>query len=64
MRVYVDEDICQGHTLCNLAAPDVFELRIEDGHSMARISEVPPELEESARKAQAGCPERAIVIEE
>ncbi len=64
MKVRVDESKCQGHTLCNLTAPQLFQLREEDGHSYVTQEEVPPELEELARKAEIGCPEQAIVVEE
>lgn len=64
MRVRVDPDVCQGHTLCALAAPQVFLLRTEDGHSQVADEEVPGELEEAVRKAVATCPEGAISIEE
>ena len=26
-RVVVDPELCQGHTLCNMAAPEIFQLR-------------------------------------
>ena len=26
-RAIVNPDLCQGHTLCNFAAPDIFQLR-------------------------------------
>ena len=64
IRVRVDESKCQGHTLCNLAAPAVFGSREEDGHSVVLLSEVPAEHVEAAHKAVAGCPERAIELEE
>ncbi len=63
MRVRVDPDVCQGHTLCALAAPEVFLLREEDGHSYVVGEEVPPSMEEAVRKAVATCPEGAISIE-
>jgi len=64
MRVRVDSSKCQGHTLCNRVAPELFRLREEDGHSEVIVSEVPGGLEEKARKAMRGCPEEAISIEE
>ena len=64
MRVYVRDDKCQGHTLCNRVAGQIFKLREEDGHSYVVQHEVPTELEEPARRAVAGCPEGAIVAEE
>jgi ferredoxin len=64
MRVRVDANKCQGHTLCNRVAPELFRLREEDGHSEVTMTEVPKELQEKARKALRGCPEQAISIEE
>lgn len=64
MRVHVDEAVCQGHTLCYLAAPEVFELREEDGHSYVKVTDLTPEMEESVRRAALTCPEQAIVVEE
>ena len=64
MQVRVDANKCQGHTLCNRVAPELFRLREEDGHSEVISSEVPKSLEEKARKAMQGCPEQAISIEE
>ena len=64
MRVRVDPEVCQGHTLCNLAAPDLFLLRADDGHAYVETGEVPPGREDVARKAAATCPEGAISIEE
>ena len=62
MRVIVDADICQGHALCSMTAPEVFDLREDDGHSEVKVDEVPPEAQEAARRAVEGCPERAISI--
>ena len=64
MKIYVDESVCQGHTLCFMAAPDVFDLREEDGHGFVRDVEFTPEIVEAARRAQLTCPEQAIVIED
>ena len=64
MRVYVDENVCQGHTLCFLTAPEVFELRDEDGHSFVKVTEFTPEVMEAAKRAARTCPEQAIIIEE
>jgi ferredoxin len=63
MRVSVDPNRCQGHTLCTLAAPDFFVLDDIDGHSSAKTPEVPPELVEAVRTAAATCPEQAIVVD-
>jgi ferredoxin len=63
-RAIVDPEVCQGHTLCNFAAPDVFHLRDEDGHAYVVVDELTPEQLPLARQAELGCPERAITIEE
>jgi ferredoxin len=62
MKVRVDPEKCQGHTLCAMAAPDAFELSEFDGHSSARFEVVPPELEKAVRDAAATCPEQAIIL--
>lgn len=62
MRVEVDANRCQGHTLCHMAAPEVFSLREEDGHAEVGDGIVAPEHEAAARRAAAGCPERAITV--
>lgn len=65
MRVIVDLDKCQGHGLCKMAAPDVFELAEEDGHSIVKYPEgIPAEFEEQAHLAVEGCPEIALSIED
>jgi ferredoxin len=64
MHVRIDPDVCQGHTLCSLAAPDVFHLNDEDGHAFVVSAEVAPEQEDRVRKAAATCPEGAISIDE
>jgi ferredoxin len=60
MKVWADEDRCQGHGLCHMVAPDVFDLKEEDGHVLVRTPQVPPELEEDAVRGVEGCPEMAL----
>ena len=45
MKVHVDPERCQGHTLCAMIAPDLFTLDDVDGHSSAISGEVPAGLE-------------------
>lgn len=63
MKVHVDPERCQGHTLCSMIAPDAFQLDEVDGHSTAVIDgEVPAELEAKVADAVRSCPEQAIII--
>jgi ferredoxin len=65
VKVHVDSERCQGHTLCAMIAPEVFQLDDVDGHSTAIIDgEIPAELVEKAREAVRSCPEQAITISE
>ena len=62
MKVRVDPDKCQGHTLCAMEAPQAFRRSEFDGHSTALFEDVPAELEQAVRDAAATCPEQAIII--
>lgn len=62
MKLYVDPERCQGHTLCNMRAPELFSLDDVDGHSTAIDGEVPAELEKQATDAVRSCPEQAISV--
>jgi len=63
MKVTIDPDRCQGHARCIFFAREIFEID-EDGYAKVRpgFEEVPLELQASAEKACANCPERAISI--
>jgi ferredoxin len=62
MKVLVDPEKCQGHTLCAMRAPRLFELDDIDGHSSAVVDEVPTDQEAAAREAAESCPEQAITL--
>lgn len=62
MKLHVDPERCQGHTLCAMQAPDLFTLDDVDGHSTAIEGEVPARLEHDAEDAFRSCPEQAISI--
>ncbi|BBY96651.1 ferredoxin [Mycolicibacterium fallax] len=63
MKVWVDRDKCQGHTLCAMIAPDSFVLDDVDGHSTAVNEIVPEDQQDAVREAAQSCPEQAINIE-
>ncbi len=62
MRLTVDYDKCEGHTLCAWAAPSVIRLADDDGRAIVDDPEIAPEHEESVRAAVANCPEGALII--
>jgi len=62
VKVHVDPERCQGHTLCNMIAPKVFQLDDIDGHSSAISEEVPADQEAQVAEAVRSCPEQAISI--
>jgi ferredoxin len=65
VKVWVDSQRCQGHTLCAMAAPDAFALDDIDGHATAVFEDgVPADQEAAVREASLSCPERAIAIEQ
>lgn len=64
MKVRADDNRCQGHGLCNMTAPDVFDLSEEDGHVLVRTPEVSGRLEEDAVRGVEACPEIALSVDE
>jgi ferredoxin len=62
VKVRVDQERCQGHTLCAMIAPRAFQLDEIDGHSSEVSEAVPADQEEEVSEAAHTCPERAIVI--
>jgi ferredoxin len=63
VKVSVDGQRCQGHTLCSMIAPDSFVLDDVDGHSSPVNEVVPADQEDAVAEAAHSCPEQAIVIE-
>jgi len=64
VKVSVDSDRCQGHTLCAMIAPDSFLLSDIDGTSSPVHDVVPADQEDVVREAAQSCPEQAISIQE
>ena len=63
MRVQVDLTACTGHGRCYSLSPDVFSAD-DEGHCLLAFEDVPPGLEDQARRGAANCPEQAITVEE
>lgn len=62
MDVEVDLSRCQGHTICAMRAPDIFDLSDDDGHALVRVPHPEGEQEQRAIDAAASCPEQAISV--
>jgi ferredoxin len=63
VKVSVDGQRCQGHTLCSMIAPDSFELDDVDGHASPVAELVPDDQQDKVAEAAHSCPEQAIVLE-
>ncbi|MFC5186142.1 ferredoxin [Actinomadura harenae] len=63
MRITVDLDLCQGHGMCELEAPDVFEV---PNRSTVRILDPEPgeEHRDEVAAAVRYCPAQALRMEE
>jgi ferredoxin len=61
VHVDVDWDLCESNGLCELAAPEVFELQDDD--TLLILQEHPDEsLRGKVEKAVYDCPKRAIKV--
>ena len=63
MKIRIEKASCVGNARCAAVAPELFPLN-EDGYIAAELIDVPPGMEEDARRGAAACPERIILIEE
>ncbi|WP_019873334.1 ferredoxin [Sporichthya polymorpha] len=60
-RVTVDHQRCEGHAICALGAPELFDVD-DDGRAVVLVPELTAELEKAALDAASTCPERAIAV--
>jgi ferredoxin len=63
MKIIVDFDKCNSNAVCQVAAPEVFEVR-EDNFLYILQEEPPESLRAKVEAAVRGCPTRAISVEE
>jgi sterol 14-demethylase len=61
LSIVIDRDLCQGHAVCVGEAPEVFQLG-QDGKIVAKMTDIPPALQEKVRAAAKYCPTRTIKI--
>ncbi|WP_163553302.1 ferredoxin [Candidatus Frankia alpina] len=62
MRVAIDRELCVGHGLCYMLAPDVFRDDDEGYGEVVGDGPLAADRVESARRAAGSCPERAITL--
>jgi ferredoxin len=65
MKVKVDRDLCQGHSVCLGEAPEIFDV-VDKGEGYPQVlvlQEHPPEaLREKLQRAARYCPNNVISI--
>lgn len=59
--IQIDETLCQGHGRCYSLAPDLFESDEVGNGQVIREDLIESDLV-SARRADEGCPESAVVL--
>ncbi len=67
MRIKVDLDLCQGHSVCLGECPEVFDVVEQDeGYPVVRVllEEPPEELRDKVMKAARYCPNHVITVVE
>lgn len=63
MKIVVDFDKCNSNAVCQVAAPEVFEVR-EDNFLYILQENPGEELRSKVEAAVKGCPNRAISVED
>ena len=61
MIIEVDRAVCEGHGLCALTSPGVFEVD-DDGFSNVLVDEITPDLEAAAKAGVNACPVAALQL--
>jgi ferredoxin len=60
-RIEVDLDLCQGHAMCELEAPDIF--RVPKRGTVEILNATPPEEDrQQVEQAVWACPTQALTI--
>jgi ferredoxin len=62
MKVRVDKETCVGDETCVDICPEIFEMNGDV--AVAKVEDVPKELEKKCKEAAESCPVEAIIIEE
>ena len=68
LRVKIDRDLCQGHSVCLAECPEVFQVLDNDQAPYPQVelitSEPAEELREKVMRAAAFCPNGVITVED
>ena len=64
MRVRADLDLCQGHAMCELEAPEVFGYDKRTDRVLVLDETPPAEQREAVARAVTYCPAMALSVEE
>jgi sterol 14-demethylase len=67
LKIKVDLDLCQGHSVCLGECPEVFDVVEQDeGYSMVKVllEEPPEDLRDKVLTAAKYCPNHVITVEE
>ncbi|MEH6582743.1 MAG: ferredoxin [Halioglobus sp.] len=67
LKVKVDRDLCQGHSVCLAECPEVFDVVEQDeGYPVVKVllQEPPNVLREKVLAAAKYCPNHVITVEE
>lgn len=67
MKVRIDTDLCQGHSVCIAECPEVFEVvEQEGGYPVVNllVEEPGEELREKVMNAAQYCPNRVITVDD
>ena len=63
VKVTIDKELCRGHHMCTLGAPDIFIVGDDDeGRAEVTSEEQPDERLADILKAVESCPEQAIRV--
>lgn len=62
MKAYIDRGGCIACELCPETCPEVFRMA-DDGFAEVYVDEVPADVEDLAKEAEASCPVSVIRVE-
>lgn len=65
LKIVIDRELCQGHSVCMGEAPEVFDV-VEEGEGYPQVvvlmENTPQELRDKVMKAARYCPNRVITV--